>query len=77
MAQYELKKAMSKVVLYVGLAMVAVGGYLFYKKKGDLGLGSGIILLIAGIVASLTWFGNRKDEMCPTDVNDISGCKPV
>lgn len=74
MPEYELKKKVSTTVLYVGLVILAIGTFMTFKPKPIFG---GMAVMIIGSLISLFWVANRKDEMCPTDENDNSPCKPV
>lgn len=69
MAEYELKKGLSVWLLYAGLVILALSAFMFFKKK----VFSPVITFV-GFIAIIVWYANRKDEMCPTSIDDNSPC---
>lgn len=67
-------KGMSKTVLYVGLIILAIGAFMYFKPKPIFG---GMAVFIVGALISIFWFANRNDEKCVIDENDNEVCTPV
>lgn len=71
--QYELVKATSKNVLYIGVLLLIIGMFLLFKTEKYSAIGG--VIGFFGFITTIFWVANRKDQMCPT--NDNSPCKPV
>lgn len=70
----ELLKGLSIWVLYIGLAIFAIGIFLTFKQKPSSG---GIPIIFIGAMIIIFWIPNRKDQLCPIDPNDNTPCTPV
>ena len=71
----ELVKGVSSGVAITGVIFIIIGFILTkYKPSAKI---VAYVLYFIGFILIIFWIANRKDQLCPTDINDNSPCVPV
>lgn len=71
--QTVLVKAVPVWILIMGILIIGIGVFLYFKKGAGIVFPS--VVAIIGLIISAYWIGDRKDMMCnPNNYND---CSPV